>query len=125
MKIQKLQIVESEPMALQTSFMPLNLCKNLLTEGFESTSLSDLLQEQCNIQFSRSDVWVEAPIVNRKERALLGNPRISLFLARMRLTFNQRGEPVRFSRGIFRGDRVRLKVSDSGVFELDYSHLLG
>jgi GntR family transcriptional regulator len=125
LKVQRLQIVEGEPMALQTSFLPLYFCKNILNEGFESKSVSDLLQKQCNIQFSRSDIWIESPIINRKERAMLGNPRLSLFLSRVRLTFNQRGEPVRFSRGVFRGDRVRLKVSDSSVFELDKVRPLG
>ena len=41
------------------------------------------------------------------------------------VTFDQYDQPVRFSRGVFRGDRVRLKISDTGVFELDYSNLLG
>jgi GntR family transcriptional regulator len=106
LKIQRLRIVKGEPMALQTSHMPLHLCKNLLNEDLESTSLNHLLQEQCKIRLSRSDVWIEAPIITRKERTLLGNPRVPLFLAVVGLTFDQRNEPV------------RLMVSDSSVFEL-------
>jgi DNA-binding GntR family transcriptional regulator len=64
-------------------------------------------------------------MVSKKEQKLLGNPHIPLFLAVVGVTFDQYDQPVRFSRGVFRGDRVRLKISDTGVFELDYSNLLG
>ena len=123
--IQRLRIVKGEPMALQTAFMPANLCENLMKEDLESQSLNRLFQEQCNIRLSRSDIWIEAPIITKKEQKLLGNPRVPLFLAVVGVTFDQDDKPVRFSRGVFRGDRVRLKISDSGVFELDYSSLLG
>ena len=125
LKIQRLRIVKGEPMALQTAFMPANLCENLMKEDLESKSLNRLFQEHCNIRLSRSDIWIEAPIISKKERKLLGNPRVPLFLAVVGVTFDQDNKPVRFSRGVFRGDRVRLKISDMGAFELDYSSLLG
>lgn len=125
LKIQRLRIVEGKPMVLQTAFMPANLCENLMREDLESKSLNKLIQEQCHIRLSRSDIWVEAPIVPLKERRLLGNPHVPLFLAVVGLTVDPHDKPVRFSRGVFRGDRVRLKICDSGVFELDYSNLLG
>jgi GntR family transcriptional regulator len=125
LKIQRLRIVKGEPMALQTSFMPLSMSEVLLDEDLESKSLNHLIEERCNIRLSKSDIWIEAPIVSRKEQQLLGDPRVPLFLAVVGLTFDQNDEPVRFSRGVFRGDRVRLKISDSSAFELDYSTLLG
>jgi GntR family transcriptional regulator len=125
LKIQRLRIVKGEPLVLQTAFMPANLCENLMKEDLESKSLNNLIEEQCHIRLSRSDIWVEAPMVPPKERKLLGSPHVPLFLAVVGLTFDQHDEPVRFSRGIFRGDRVRLKISESGVFELDSSSLLG
>lgn len=124
LKIQRLRLVKGEPMALQTAFMPLNICECLLKEDLESRSLNQLIQERCNISLSRSDVWVEAPIISRKDSQWLGEPRLPLFLGVVGLTFDQHNEPVRFSRGIFRGDRVRLKISDSSAFDLDYSNLL-
>jgi GntR family transcriptional regulator len=125
LKVQRLRMVKGEPMALQTSFMPLSISEGLLNEDLESNSLNHLIQERCNIRLSRSDVWIEAPIISRKEQLLLGGPRVPLFLAVVGLTFDQHDQPVRFSRGVFRGDRVRLKISDSSAFELDYSTLLG
>jgi GntR family transcriptional regulator len=125
LKVQRLRIVKGEPLALQTSFIPPAICRGLMNEDFESRSLNLLIEEQCDTRLSRSDVWIEAPIVSRKEQQLLGNPLAPLFLAVVGLTFDQNGKPVRFSRGVFRGDRVRLKISDSSSFELDYSLLLG
>lgn len=125
LKIQRLRIVKGEPMALQTAFMPANLCENLMKEDLESQSLNRLFQEQCNIRLSRSDIWIEAPIITKKEQKLLGNPRVPLFLAVVGVTFDQNDKPVRFSRGVFRGDRVRLKISDMGGFDLNYTGLLG
>jgi GntR family transcriptional regulator len=125
LKIQRLRMVKGEPMALQTSFMPLSIGEGLLNEDLESRSLNQLIQERCNVRLTRSDVWVEAPIISRKEQTLLGGPRIPLFLAVVGVTFDQHDEPIRFSRGVFRGDRVRLKISDSSAFELNYSTLPG
>ena len=125
LKIQRLRIVRGEPLALQTAFMPSNLCGNLIKEDLETKSLNYLIREQCQIRLSRSDIWIEAPIIPPKERQLLGNPRVPIFLAVVGVTYDQNDRPVRFSRGVFRGDRVRLKISDSSVFELDYSSLLG
>ncbi len=121
LKIQRLRLVKGEPMALQTSYMPTCLCRELLTEDLESTSLNQVLREKCNIRFSRSDVWIEAPFITRREKKLLGNPRWPLFLAVLGLSYCERDQPARFSRGIFRGDRVRMKVSDAISFELDHS----
>jgi GntR family transcriptional regulator len=125
LKIQRLRIVQGEPLVLQTAFMPAYLCENLMKVDLESKSLNHVLFQQCNIRLSRSDIWIEAPMISKKEQKLLGNPRIPLFLAVVGVTYDQNDKPVRFSRGIFRGDRVRLKISDMGVFELDYSNLLG
>jgi GntR family transcriptional regulator len=124
LKIQRLRVVKGEPLALQTAFMPSNICKELMKEDLETKSLNYLLREQCDIRLSRSDIWVEAPILSAREKQLLGNPHIPLFLAVVGLTYDQHDNPIRFSRGIFRGERVRLKISDSSVFELDYSNLM-
>ena len=125
MRIQRLRSVKGEPMALQTSFLPLRLCRVLLTEDLESASLNQLLRERCDIRMSRSDVWIEAPVISRRERVLLGNPRLPLFLAVLGLSYSQQNQPVRFSRGVFRGDRVRMKISDSIVFEFGHPGLPG
>ncbi len=120
LKIQRLRIVQGEPLALQTAFMPSNICENLMQEDFESTSLN-LILERCNVRLSRNDIWIEVPMISPWERQLLGNPPVPTFLAVVGLTFDQHDDPVRFSRGVFRGDRVRLKIGKSNVFELDYS----
>lgn len=119
-KIQRLRIVQGEPFALQTSFVPQWIGELLSNEELETESLNPLIQRKCGIQLSRSDVWIEDPILSRKELRLLGNPHLSRALAIIGLTFDQDNEPVRFSRGVFRGDRVRLRVSNSNVFGLDY-----
>lgn len=123
LKIQRLRIVKGEPLALQTAFMPSNVSGKLMKADLESKSLNYLLREECNILLSRSDIMVEAWTPSPRERQLLGNPRVPTFLAVVGLTFDQHDTPIRFSRGIFRGDLVRLKMSDSSVFELNYSGL--
>ncbi len=117
--IQRLRIVKGEPLALQTAFVPSNYCEKLMKEDLESNSLNYLLQEQYDIRLSRSDILIEAPILSPKERQLLGNPPIPIFLAVVGLTYDQHDKPIRYSRGIFRGDRVRLKIGDTIVFELN------
>jgi DNA-binding GntR family transcriptional regulator len=104
--------------------MPARICKNILREDIETKSLNLLLRERCGIQLSRSDVWIEAPLISKREQKILGDPKVPLFLAIVGITFDQDGRPIRYSRGVFRGDRVRMKISDIGLCELDYAHLL-
>lgn len=125
LKIQRLRIVKDQPLALQTAYMPSNIGEELMKADLETKSLNYLLQEKCQIRLSRSDILIEVPILSAKEKQLLGNPQVPIFLAVVGLTFDQHDQPIRFSRGIFRGDRVRLKMSDSSVFELNYSGILG
>ena len=47
LKIQRLRIVKGEPLALQTAFMPSNICGNLMKEDLETKSLNYLIREQC------------------------------------------------------------------------------
>jgi GntR family transcriptional regulator len=119
-KIQRLRIVQGEPIALQSSFVLQWIGKLLSMAELETESLNPLIQRKCGIRLSRSDIWIEDPILSRIELRLLGNPRLSRALAIIGLTFNQDNEPVRFSRSVFRGDRVRLRISNSNVFGLDY-----
>jgi GntR family transcriptional regulator len=125
LKLQRLRIVKDEPLALQTAFMPAYMSTGFLKEDLESQSLNKLIQEKYHIRLLRSEIWIEAPIITRKEKKLLGNPPLSLFLAVVSVTYDQDNSPVRFTRGIFRGDRVRLKISDASVFDLKYSGLCG
>ncbi len=119
LKIQRLRIVLGEPMALQTSYIPEAIGRDLMQEDLAMASLNQLMQDRCHLLLSRSDVWVEAPILSRKEKSLLGSRGVPLFLAVVGLTYDQDDRPVRFSRGVFRGDRVRLKISNSNEFQLD------
>jgi GntR family transcriptional regulator len=125
LKIQRLRIVLNEPMALQTSYIPEALGRDIIEEDFTTTSLNQLMQEKCHVRLSRSDVWIEAPILSQREKKLLGSQSLPLFLAVVGLTYDQDDNPVRFSRGVFRGDRVRLRITSSNVFELDCLHLQG
>ena len=125
LKLQRVRIVNDEPLALQTAFMSADMFTGFLKEDLESHSLNKLFQEKLNIRLSRSEIWIEAPIITRREKKLLGNPPLSLFLAVVSVTYDQNDKPVRFTRGIFRGDRVKLKISDASVFDLNYSGFHG
>ena len=125
LKLQRLRIVKDEPLALQTAFMSADMFTGFLKEDLESQSMNKLFQEKFNISLSRSEIWIEAPIITREEKKLLGNPPLSLFLAVVSVTYDQDNKPVRFTRGIFRGDRVRLRISDASLFDLNYSGLRG
>jgi len=111
-KIERLRLVEGQPMVLQLLFVPFTSCQALLNEDLEAQSLKLFLEEKCGIRLYRSDVWVKAFAPSRRERGLLGNPKVPLFLMVEGVAYDKNDAPVRFSRGIFRGDRTRLKISD-------------
>jgi GntR family transcriptional regulator len=114
-KIERLRLVEAQPMVLQLFFVPLSTCHVLLNEDLEAQSLRLLLEKKCGIRLHRSDLWVESFAPSRREKKLLGDPKASLFLMVEGVAYDINDVPVRHSKGIFRGDRIRLKISDFGV----------
>jgi GntR family transcriptional regulator len=110
--IRRIRYLEGRPYALENSYMPFLIGRNLLTQTFsENFSIYRHLEDELGIRFSRADHVIEPKLLSPHDAKLLdiksGTP--VLFIAGT--TFSKSGEPIEFLKGIYLGDRYKLKVN--------------
>ena len=70
--IKRLWLTEKEPVILQESHIPYDLCPLLMEEDLEGQSLLDLLDKKYNIKITAIRNYIEMTRVNADEERLLG-----------------------------------------------------
>jgi DNA-binding GntR family transcriptional regulator len=75
--IKRLRSMDNEPVLLQESYIPRNLCTSLLREDVENNSLFDLLEYKFKIKITRVTDYIEIAYLNKDEGStiLQGTPR--------------------------------------------------
>lgn len=105
--IERLRLADDEPLALDRSWLPMDLAAPLLTTDFEHTALYDELERLCAV---RPDAGWEriAPVVPPPdERSLLAMRRTDAAFSLERLG-TAAGTPIEWRTTLIRGDRYRF-----------------
>ncbi|MFF2482817.1 GntR family transcriptional regulator [Paenibacillus sp. NPDC058071] len=111
-KLVRLRFADSEPLQYVTSYLPWRIAPGLANDDC-SGSLFDLLRTKYEVNIHRTvesiePVLIEATISDRLETAP-GSPAFSL----ESLTFNEKDQPIEYSKGIVRGDRFKFTMERS------------
>jgi GntR family transcriptional regulator len=108
--IQILREVDGIPMALQTSFLPEDLCPGLIDAPFEDGSLAKTLQHRFNIDIVSVRETFQAVKSDSYEARLLeinvGDPLILL----ERFSTESGGRTIELVRTLLRGDRCKFNI---------------
>jgi GntR family transcriptional regulator len=108
--IQILREVDGTPMALQTSFLPEDLCPGLIDAPFEDGSLLKTLQHRFNIEIVSVQETFQAVKSDSYEARLLeinvGDPLILL----ERFSTERSGRTIELVRTLLRGDRCKFNI---------------
>lgn len=108
--IQILREVKGTPMALQTSFLPSDLCPGLIDKPFDDGSLFKTLQQRYNIQIASVNETFQAVRADSYEAKLLeispGDPLILL----ERHSYEEGGRVIELVRTLLRGDRCKFNI---------------
>ena len=109
-RLQRIRMVEGEPLALQTSFIRHSLCPGLVEQGLLGGSLYKTLEAGYGLRLGRARQTFEAKPADEYEAELLeidvGQPVLVL----ERLTYLHDGTPIEYVRSTYRGDRYRFTV---------------
>lgn len=109
-KIVRLRRVNSVPLLLETSFVPLALCPGLENADLADQSLYALMASEYHIQLQRSSQSLEVTVVNEYEQQLLGvDARMCMLLLRG-VTYARNEQPVEYFKALYRGDRFKFTV---------------
>jgi GntR family transcriptional regulator len=106
--VHRLRLVSQEPVLLERFTVPLDRFPGLEQHDLAQRSLYEVLETEYRVCISRARQSLEPVVATEYEAKLLGvRPGAPLMLER-RLAFDQDGQPVEYSKDLYRGDRFRF-----------------
>lgn len=106
-EIERLRLVNGEPLYLETIMIPVKLCPNLHLKDIGSKSLNDILRNEYKIPLIRGRECFEPIVIDDYEAQMLGVKDGVPALLLEHTTYTTKNRVVLFSKGIMRGDRCR------------------
>jgi len=103
-KIRRLRLVDTTPIAVHTSYLRYPLCRPVLDIDLERHSLYRVLQERLNIQLSHVNRIARAIQGNRRDLAMLNLVPPAAVTQVVRQVFDRQGHVVEFFEAIQRED---------------------
>ncbi|GAA5171655.1 MULTISPECIES: GntR family transcriptional regulator [Amycolatopsis] len=108
LRMRRLRLADGEPMALETTHLPLSRFRGLRKHISGGGSLYAVLREQFGVQMERAEETIETSLAGPVEAELLGADVGMPVLLLSRHSFGSDGKPVEFVRSIYRGDRYKF-----------------
>jgi GntR family transcriptional regulator len=106
-KIKRIRLANSEPMALETAYIPVHLVPGL-TEENSNQSLYHYIEENLSLSISEATQEIEASIATKSESLPLTIEEGDPILLINRISFLQDGTPFELVKSTFRADRYRF-----------------
>jgi GntR family transcriptional regulator len=109
-RIERLRLVNHEPVLLDECHIPYDLCPDLVKEDLERNLLHDVLSEKYGIRMVEQEKWVEPVLLDDYEAGILGVKKGALGLLVERLAYSQGKRPVEFRKMLVPGHRCKYVV---------------
>ncbi len=109
-RIRRLRLADGEPMALETSHLPLDLCPGILSLDLEHRSLYEILQSVYQLRLKSAEQSIESRLAEHGTAALLHIDANSPVLYNERRTQLDDGRVVEYVRSWYRGDRYQFRI---------------
>ena len=108
LRLQRLRLADGEPMAIETTHLPLGRFRGLrryVTPGF---SLYQVLRERFDVEMGHAEETIETALAGPHEAEVLGADVGMPMLLLSRQTFDTEERPVEWVRSVYRGDRYKF-----------------
>ncbi|MBP3037904.1 GntR family transcriptional regulator [Bacillaceae bacterium Marseille-Q3522] len=106
-EIKRVRLANKEPIALETTYIPVTLLKQMTTESI-TASIYEYAEEQLSLSIFEAEQQIEAATADKKEAAALQIKEGSPILLIYRKTFLENGVPFEFAKCAYRGDRYKF-----------------
>jgi GntR family transcriptional regulator len=113
-KIKRLRLVNEEPVAILSSYLPKELVPDLTKVKFENNSLYHTLEKTYNLTLSESDEIIEAGSITGKDANRLQIKKGSPILVVKRLTFLSDSRIIEKLTALYRSDKFKYQVKLKG-----------
>jgi len=116
-KIVRLRLANSEPLLLETTYIPMYVIPDLTQEMLGERSLYGLIYERTGFKPSEAEETYESVIIDKESAKLLGCKQNSSGFYIERKTWMKNGAVFELLHSIMRGDRSRfvLKLKNQGI----------
>lgn len=118
-KISRLRFVESEPILITTTYIPISFCPDLDTIDLTNLSLYEVLEKKYGLMIVKGKRYIEAVAANETESKLLGVQKGAPLVMIESVSYLADGRPIELFHAVHRGDRTRFEVSLIRVQESD------
>jgi len=108
-KIGRLRLVNREPMAIQTSYLPYKLCPGIEKEDL-TQSLTVILRNRYNLHLVKAIQNLYPSLADDYESRMLKLSKGSPVLIAERISYLSNNRPAEFLKSVYRGDRYKFVV---------------
>lgn len=109
-EITRLRIFNGEPIALETSWLPHDMFPSLCEASIKDSSLYELFRSEFNLKLNSASETIEPIALNDYEAEHLHQDNGALALLFHRVTYEETGIAVEFSKSIFRSDKYKYEI---------------
>lgn len=109
--IHRLRYVESEPIALVTSFLPLQICPTLMDVDLTDRSLYEFLERTYGLMIMSANRVLESSSADEQQAGLLGIEPGDPLMKLESISYLEDGTPVEYFLAYHRGDRTRFEIN--------------
>lgn len=113
--IRRLRLVDDVPAAIHTSYLDHRIFAPILEMDLSKASLLEAIQETLGLPVAYSRDAVQAVLPNREEAELLGSAPNDPALEVEGVAYAEGGQPIRLTRGLYRGDLFKLTVTNTAT----------
>lgn len=107
-RLRRVRLANSSPLGIECSYLPLQLCPNLIKTLDPHASLYQTLSAQHGIDLFLADEVLEAGLANPEEARLLGIRKRSPVFLFARTSYVRDGRPIEFVKSTYRADRYKI-----------------
>ena len=108
LRMHRLRLADNEPMAIETTHLPLSRFRGLRRYVSSGGSLYQVLRERFGVEMGHAEETIETALASPEEAELLGADVGLPMLLLSRHSFDDEGKPVEWVRSVYRGDRYKF-----------------
>jgi GntR family transcriptional regulator len=109
-RLERLRLAGSEPLALETTYLPATQFGGLLARPLEQRSLFNILHQEYGTELAYADEEIDATGADARSAELLGVPRLAPLLRIRQVIYSTEGRAAMYVLGLYRSDRHTLQV---------------
>jgi len=109
-KLTRLRFIQDEPIVLVTSYLPYELCRELVKADLAQQSLYAFIERHCGLVVARGRRRIDAVVAGDYESGHLKIEKGSPLMRVESVSYAQDGTPLEYFLGLFRSDRARFDV---------------